>query len=153
MQSVLSVCSSKISTEPWYILGHSFGCRMIVSMILNNQFPVAPCKSILASYPMYGDKGTSERVDLLQSIQQDCDLLCISGSKDEFLTRGPEAAKFKHDAENIYKSILSELKCKDSVQLQMVPNGGHGLIDVAKSQQGNVVNNVVNWIVEFVKPK
>eukprot|EP00696_Hemimastix_kukwesjijk_P008177 gnl/Hemi2/2034_TR728_c0_g1_i1.p1 gnl/Hemi2/2034_TR728_c0_g1~~gnl/Hemi2/2034_TR728_c0_g1_i1.p1 ORF type:complete len:268 (+),score=-15.45 gnl/Hemi2/2034_TR728_c0_g1_i1:56-805(+) len=140
VDSVLSHCPVSSSSEPWYILGHSFGCRVILSMIVNNSFPVPPAKVILTSYPMYGEKVSPERVELLQSVPQGHQILCLSGDKDEFLLRGSQKS-----AQEIYEEIITGMKCKDSVTLHLLPKAGHGLSEGGKKNEEDLVNSVVRY--------
>lgn len=99
VESVLEICpavssgSSFDDDKEWYIMSHSFGNRVCCSMLVGDLFPNPPTKVILSGYPMYGSKCTEERVDLLRQLPtRCCELLCISGSRDEFLLRGPPTA-------------------------------------------------------------
>lgn len=145
VDSVLQLCPR--GEAAWFVMGHSFGNRVCCSMLAEQRFPVKPTKLILSGYPMYSDKGTDERVKLLQALPAECKVLCISGTKDEFLCKGP-SGKSKSTAA-VYEGVIDTMPCKGGVSLHMVANGGHSVIDTPKNQQDNAVSNVISWINEF----
>ena len=143
VDQVLALCPKKPSV--YYILGHSFGNRVICSLFANDHFVAngisPPTKVILLGYPMYNEKGTDERVTLLQSVPSDLDIMCISGANDEFLKKDTLSGK------ELFESIINTLPCKETTSLHIIPGAGHGVIDVLKSKQTATVNTVVNLIL------
>jgi len=145
VDSVLSVCPK--NNQDWYIMGNSFGNRVICAMIKDNLFSIPPKKIFLFGYPMYSDKGTDERVQLLRELPKNtCKILCVSGSNDEFLTRGSGKT-----AQSVYESIIAKLPCKDNIVLHILQGGKHGVIDVSKTKQEGAVTTVVKWINDFIE--
>ena len=147
VHSVLKLCPKD---GIYYILGNSFGNHVLCSMIVNNSFAKAdafpPSKIILCGYPMYNDKCTNERVDLIKSLPKNTKVLCISGSNDNFLKHnGSKQGK------SLYETIISTMLCKDTTELHIVENGGHGVIDVKKSEMNIIVNKVFKWITDFIQ--
>ena len=145
VDEVLALCPKEPCT--YYILGHSFGNRVICSLFVNNHFVSnglpAPAKVMLLGYPMYNDKGTEERVALLQSLPSDLKIMCISGANDEFLKK--DARK----GQELFESVIQTLPCKGSTTLHIIPGAGHGVIDVVKSKQVATAHTVVDLIVKY----
>jgi len=145
VQSVLDVCPPHNNTDDWYILGNSFGNRVVCAMFSEGMFHAPPKGLIMCGYPMYGPKCTDERVQLLQKLDlpEDRKLLCISGAKDEFLLRGGS------DAQSVYESVLkgTSLLCNNQVEVRILPGGKHGVLDHSNEKVlAEASVTVVNWI-------
>mmetsp|Transcript_7205 Transcript_7205/g.10718 ORF Transcript_7205/g.10718 Transcript_7205/m.10718 type:complete len:220 (+) Transcript_7205:81-740(+) len=145
IQKVLDICPSE---GVWYVLGNSFGCRVACSLYSSNSFVCPPAKVILCGYPMYGPKGTEERVECIQSLPEGTEVLCISGSKDEFLGRGPDR---KLTGKSLYEHVIRGMPCRETTRVHILDGGGHGVLDVPSKLQSEAVNTVLQWIVNFTQ--
>jgi hypothetical protein len=152
VQSVLDVSPSGAHEYDWYILGNSFGNRVLCAMCTEGLFPTPPRGLVMCGYPMYGPKGTDERVKLLQSLDLPVGtkLLCISGAKDEFLLRGGS------DAQTVYDSVLGgmtparENHHQQQVEVRILASGKHGVIDHSNEKVVEEASaTVLNWILTF----
>jgi hypothetical protein len=150
VQGVLDCCP--IDDREWYILGNSFGNRVLCAMYSVGSFVAQPNGIILCGYPMWAKKGTEERVLTLQSLPPHCNVLCISGEKDTFL-RSTTHQSTKLTARAAYESIIETLPCRHNTVLCMVDKGGHGVIDVPKKELESVISSVIQWITKFVQNK
>lgn len=148
VNTVLEVCPDINFNDDWYILGNSFGNRVLCAMCLDdNRFPSPPKGLIMCGYPMYGPKGTDERVNLLQEVMlsEEQKLLCISGAKDEFLLRKGQSATDAYAAVKKGMSLSGH-----QVEVKILPTGKHGVLDQAKEvalQEAS--GTVLGWIREY----
>ena len=125
VKSVLDVAPQD-GTE-WYLLGNSFGNRVICAMCTENLFTIPPLGIIMCGYPMYGPNGSNERVEMLQSLSlpDTTKLLCISGEKDDFLLRGGK------NASQVYESVIRGMSniLEEQVDMFIIHKGKHGVFD------------------------
>lgn len=142
---VLQICPS--SSEPWYIMGNSFGNRVICAMFESACFPYPPTAVVMCGYPMHSDKRTSERVEALQSLPSGTKVLFISGSDDDFLSRSPDGRR----GQALLQHVTSSLPCADTATIHIVQGGKHGVIDGGKAAQARAVQDVLLWITEHCK--
>jgi hypothetical protein len=147
VSTVLEQCPTGDGDGEWYILGNSFGNRVICSMLSDSLFPVPPRKIVMCGYPMYSDKGTDERVKLLQALPVGSNVLCISGDRDGFLRKGP-SGRSKSTAE-VYEAVIASLPCRAGVSLRMLPGGGHSVLDGAACGPADAAQTVLDWVTEF----
>jgi len=153
--SILNVCPRDGSD--YFILGNSFGNRVLCSLFVNDHFAgrnvPSPRGVIMCGYPMYGEKYTNERVSLFQSLPSGVRVCCISGSNDEFLNRTPASVKDSKailKGESLFQFIIKTMDgAGPEPELHIVPGGGHGVIDVPKSKQEGVVTRVLGIINKF----
>jgi hypothetical protein len=145
MKSVTDLCPTD-DTKPWYILGNSFGNRVICALCGSNKFVVPPTKIVMCGYPMYGENGTAERVTLLQSVPSTNQIMFISGENDEFLQRG---SQLKGKA--LFESVRKDMLCSSNTTLHMISSAGHGVVDVPKSKLLHTCEVVFNHIVNYLQ--
>lgn len=148
------------SDAPFFVLGNSFGNRVICEMLAVNQ--VTNCKGvIMCGYPLYGpEKQTTKeglctdreprvnpRVAQLLSVPADARVLLISGTRDEFLCR-PYLSKPGPDS---LKEVVSQHS--GSMEVVTIPNGTHDVPTVkgAGAKQATLVaaNSVLHHISKF----
>lgn len=144
LQSVKNICPID-DENPWYILGNSFGNRVICSLIETGL--CSPTKVIMLGYPLYGNKGTPERVNLFKTVPTGTHILCISGSNDTFLTSGPQVSMIGSE---IYQSIIDQSLCKETTILRIISTGGHGVVDGSEAKSTIACTTIVNWILDFI---
>ena len=70
-------------SRPFWILGNSFGNRVICEMLAAGQLLVNCLGCLFLGYPVYGEKNDAKRLDSLQRIPKGVKCLFISGSLDE----------------------------------------------------------------------
>jgi hypothetical protein len=155
VSSVLDLCPKDGSS--YYILGNSFGNRVLCALYVGEHFAShhvpAPAGVIICGYPMYGEKYTEERVSAFLSMPSGVRMCCISGSNDVFLHRCPpkaRASKAILKGESMYQFVIKSRNVRPEPVLHIIPGGGHGVIDVAKSKLENVTDEVLNIIEMFV---
>ena len=148
VQSVLDLCPTE-DIGDWYIMGNSFGNRVLCAMFSGNRsiFPCPPKGLVMFGYPMYGPRGTNERVNLLQELElnDDQNVLLISGEKDEFLLRkGSKAA-------DVYAAVVKGMAIGcDQVEVKIVPGGKHGVLDHPKdSALLEASDTALSWVLNF----
>lgn len=117
---VENLCPTEGNAAPWYLLGASFGCRAAAAVAIDGLTAVRPVL-IFTGYPVYGPKGTDERLQQFWSLPPGCRALCISGEKDEYLTKNVPADKPKGEA--LWTEIVANAACSASTAVRMVPKG------------------------------
>ena len=140
---VLQICPT--TNEQWYIMGNSFGNRVICAMFEGACFPSPPAAVVMCGYPMHSDKRTSERVDALQALPLHTKVMFISGSDDAFLSRSPS----NHQGKELLQHVVTALPCADTAVIRIVQGGKHGVIDCGKAVQARAIKDVLLWITEY----
>lgn len=151
VQSVLDLSPTQGEVD-WYIMGNSFGNRVLCAMFVENLFPVPPKSMIVCGYPMYGPNNTDERVDLLQQLDMPAGkkLLCISGEKDEFLLRGGRG-----NAQAVLSTVLGGVAAaagRGAVEAKVLKGGKHGVLDhTSPLALQEAADTVLGWILCFLE--
>lgn len=123
------------------LVGHSFGCRVIVALLEEESYP-----TVLESYPLFGpskpkNKGT-DRVLPLKTLKGR--VLFLVGDNDPFYhrdwldkdaPRGPDALR----------AVLDECPAVDA-SLVVIENAGHNVLKVAKKRELQVRGTVYSSI-------
>lgn len=135
----------------WYILGNSFGNRVIASICENNLFPYPPKKIIMFGYPLYGPNLNNERVNGLLQIPSNYEILFISGSNDEFINRKP--VNINIIGKDLLESIINQMKCKNNIQLEIISDCNHGVVDGTKSKNKllQLFSLISDKIIQFIQ--
>ncbi len=120
----------------FYIIGNSFGNRVICELLRKKTIPSNLAGVILCGFPLYGEEGSKrvlsdpeERVKQLKLFPKHIKLLLLSGSKDEFLNR-----KYLNDAKgkNLLTDTFTSLQLTNTESKVFVIDGGTH--DVAKGK-------------------
>lgn len=128
--AVLALCPKD---QDFYVLGNSFGNRVICEMLKEGKFP-STCKGfILCGFPLYGNKNAPDRVSQLKSIPRDSNVMVVSGTLDEFLHREFCSKKGK----DLLSQVFNEMKLTKG-QLHFIENGVHDLPKCKGGKQCNV---------------
>jgi len=144
---VKELCPIEADAAPWYVLGASFGNRVATAIVGDGLTAVLP-SLVLTGYPLYGPKGSSERVQQIQSLPASARVLCISGTKDEFLGKNaPDGPK----GEALLREVVEGMACSATTEVQMIINGGHGVFPSAKGQKNDALDKIMRSIKAFVE--
>lgn len=157
--SVLDLCpESRNKGAPYFILGNSFGNRVLCSLFVENAFEQSrkqlPAGIILCGYPLYSAKYENERVALLEAMPSGLPICCLSGSNDEFLHRSPPCGKKTGEilkGRVLFESVLDSMNTTVAPELHIIERGGHGVLDVAASKLEEAAEEVLRIIVDFTE--
>ena len=135
LEKNLEIIRSKFPlVTKFYIIGNSFGNRVICELLHKETSPSNLAGVILCGFPLYGDEESKrvmvdpeERVKQLKLFPKHIKLLLLSGSKDEFLNRKYlKGAKGK----NLLTDTFTSLQLTNAESKVFVIDGGTH--DVAK---------------------
>jgi len=143
VSAVLGLIPSNVD---FYIMGNSFGNRVICEMLSKKLLPVRCKGAILCGFPLYGDKDKNDRLVQLQAVPKDSNLMFISGTKDEFLNR--EFLPIKGEA--LLRSVVKEMHLTGRHELHFVEGGKHDVPTTgSKKTLLDSASNVINLVVNF----
>jgi len=117
--AVLEMCPTD---KDYFVLGNSFGNRVVCEMLKDDKFTPEMKGAILCGFPLYGDKNVSDRVDQLRSIPEDANVMIISGTPDEFLHRSFLDKKGR----DLMSQVFEEMNLERG-SLEFIENGVHDL--------------------------
>jgi hypothetical protein len=135
-----------VDSQPWFVMGCSFGNRVAVSIVSEKLTSVAP-GLILTGYPMYGgsDKRKEVRVEQLQSLPSTAKVLAISGEKDDYLTKNVPMSSSSSSttgggagagaAHELWDTVLEGMECNSTTTVHIVGKAGHGVYPSAKGRK------------------
>jgi len=150
--------------EQFFVMGFSFGARVAVSMAVSAAAAEGymPAGIILMGYPLYGPKGTPERVEALEALPTSLAVLAISGDKDPFVTKNVPSADIAITAQqqqlmecNKVEALLRRCILSESVDVRIVPRGSHSCFPSSSNNNGNkakaaTTEKVVAWLQQFI---
>ena len=125
-----------------FVLGNSFGNRVLLEMGKMKLFDSLPMKFIFLGYPLFGPKESNDRMDLLKSCEE-LDCCFVSGQEDEFLNR----TYLQGNGVELMRNLV-----KDK-ELLMVEKGRHSVPDCKgiKSSKKLELERVKEFIIKFVE--
>eukprot|EP00658_Telonema_sp_P-2_P057776 TRINITY_DN46187_c0_g1_i1.p2 TRINITY_DN46187_c0_g1~~TRINITY_DN46187_c0_g1_i1.p2 ORF type:complete len:148 (+),score=17.88 TRINITY_DN46187_c0_g1_i1:3-446(+) len=129
---------------PWWLMGASYGSRVAVAIASEGMAPT-PMGLILTGFPMYGPKGTRERVDALGGLPSSVRMLCISGEADEFIGKNVPAGELR--GAELWGKVLES--CDAAGCVRIVDKGGHGCFPTAKGGKQATCDQIVQWTSEW----
>ena len=141
---VAQMCPKEPDAPAWFVMGASFGNRVAAAVVSEKLTLVTPTL-IFTGFPLYGDKGTDERLNSLRALPASARVLCISGEKDDYITKNVPAGKPHGQA--LWDEVAPSLAC--GMTVHMVAKGTHGCFPSAKGQKKDACAQMVSWIRKF----
>ena len=136
------------SDDEFYLLGNSFGNRVICEFVSNSS-NCRNCRGIiLCGYPLYGEKNNEDRVNQLKKIPKHMKLLMISGNLDDFLNQN----YLNEKGEKLMRKQFTDLSLSnDHSKLIIVENGLHDLPKTKGKNAKETTKNAALLIVNEIK--
>jgi predicted alpha/beta-hydrolase family hydrolase len=143
VSAVLGLIPSDVD---FYIMGNSFGNRVICEMMSKKLLPVRCKGAILCGFPLYGDKNKNDRLVQLQAVPKDSTLMLISGTNDEFLNRD----FLHHKGETLLRSVVKDMHLTGRNELHFIEGGKHDVPTTgSKKTLLDSATKVINHIINF----
>ena len=140
--AVLALCPTD---KDFYLMGNSFGNRVIAEMMKAKQLPARCRGAVLCGFPLYGDKDKKDRLEQLQGVPKDSTLMLISGTNDEFLNRDFLPVK----GAALLSSVLDDMKITGRHEVHFIEGGKHDVPSAAGGKK--VVEEAATRVVNLVR--
>ena len=140
--AVLALCPTD---KDFYVMGNSFGNRVIAEMMKAKQLPARCRGAVLCGFPLYGDKDKKDRLEQLQGVPKDSTLMLISGTNDEFLNRDFLPVK----GAALLSSVLDDMKITGRNEVHFIEGGKHDVPSAAGGKK--VVEEAATRVVNLVR--
>jgi len=140
--AVLALCPAD---KDFYLMGNSFGNRVIAEMMKAKQLPARCRGAVLCGFPLYGDKDKKDRLEQLQGVPKDSTLMLISGTNDEFLNRDFLPVK----GAALLSSVLDDMKITGRHEVHFIEGGKHDVPSAAGGKK--VVEEAATRVVNLVR--